>query len=68
MRGSNTLVANASTVVQAMQEYLDRRTVGGKADKVDSVTFRVDNASNEYRFTLSERKMLTKDAGDPICR
>ena len=68
MRGNNTLVANASTVVQAMQEYLDRRTVGGKADKVDSVTFRSGTGTSEYHFTLSERKVLTKEAGDTICR
>jgi hypothetical protein len=68
MRGSNTLVANTSTVVQAMQEYLDRRTVGGKADKVDSVTFRSGSVASEYHFTLSERKVLTKEAGDQLCR
>lgn len=37
MRGSNTLKLNEATLIEAMQEYLDRRTVGTK-QVVESVT------------------------------
>ena len=59
MKGNNILVLNAATVTEAMQEYLDKRAYGGKADKVDSVSF----TGIEYRFSLSERKQESKEEG-----
>lgn len=56
MRGNNVIVANAATVVEAMQEYLDRRAIGGKSDKVESVSYAIDSGQSTYRFFLSERK------------
>jgi hypothetical protein len=63
MKGTNVLVANAATVMEAMQEYLDRRTVGSKADKVESVSAVATSGSFEYRFYISERKQESKEEG-----
>jgi hypothetical protein len=60
MKGNNTLIVNASTMVEAMQEYLDRRTAGAKADKVEHVTYVSEGVNAVYKFGLSERKGDTK--------
>jgi hypothetical protein len=60
MKGNNTLIVNASTMVEAMQEYLDRRTAGAKADKVEHVTYANEGVNTVYKFGLSERKGDTK--------
>jgi hypothetical protein len=52
MRGNNVLVLNAATVIDAVQEYLDKRAaLAFPADRVDSVTFN----DGSYRFLTSER-------------
>lgn len=56
MKGNNIIVANASTVVEAMQEYLDKRAAGGKTDKVESVSSKFDAGSLSFHFNLSELK------------
>ena len=50
--GNNTLKLNAATVMEALQEYLDRRTVGPGADEVVSVSY----VQNEFRIGLKERE------------
>lgn len=57
MKGTNTIVVNTATVVEAMQEYLDKRAAGGKADKVESVSSKFDAGSLSFHFNLSERKL-----------
>jgi hypothetical protein len=52
MKGNNVIELNAATVIEAVQEYLDKRTVGGRADKVEAVSF----TSGWFRFTTCERK------------
>jgi hypothetical protein len=49
MLGNNTLIINTATLIQAVQEYLDKRTQGiavtvkmVKADNQYDGTFRVD--------------------------
>ncbi len=46
------LTTNAATVMAAMQEYLDKRTVGGRADTVYSVTAIHGGPTTVYQFQL----------------
>jgi hypothetical protein len=53
MKGHNTLALNAATIIEAVQEYLNKRAaIGFPADRVDSVTF----INGHYHFITSERK------------
>jgi hypothetical protein len=53
MKGSNILKVNSGTVVEAMQEYLNRRAlIQYPADKVISVSVE----SGWFSFTVEERK------------
>lgn len=58
MKGNNTLSVNSSTMVEAMQEYMDKRAAGSKADKVESVAYALEGGSSVYKFLLSERKPI----------
>ena len=53
MKGNNRIVVNQATMVEAMQEYLDKRAAGGKADKVESVDYIMEGSSGVYKFHLS---------------
>lgn len=55
MKGFNTLILNSATVCEALQEYLNRRKVGGDADQVIGLKPRYEGAVYEYHFNLKER-------------
>lgn len=55
MKGNNSITMNNITMQEALQEYLNKRSVGG-ADKVTYVSANPDNT----KFTISLEEVKVK--------
>lgn len=57
MKGVNTLILNSATMMQAVQEYLDKRTTPEVAVQVTGVeqSFPLNEAT--FKITVEEKKM-----------
>jgi hypothetical protein len=56
MKGNNTIVVNAATLVEAMQEYLNKRAIGNQADTITSVGYMLEGGTTLYKLNVTERK------------
>ncbi len=54
LKGTNELILNEQTVVEAVQEWLDRRTLGDPIAKVDSVCMVDESGPNTFKVVLEE--------------
>jgi hypothetical protein len=52
MKGDNQLILNTATIIQAVQEYLDKRWMASMTDSCPKVVDVVAN-SQEYTFRVS---------------
>lgn len=55
MKGINTLTLNSATVIEALQEYFDRRTVVNGQFDVTAIGFA---GNGEYRITCTAKEQL----------
>jgi hypothetical protein len=56
MKGNNRLILNSATLMEAVQEWLDARTVQDQLARVTGITYR----SSDYTFEVS----LSEPAAD----
>lgn len=54
MKGNNTLIVNTATMMQAMQEWLDKRTVDVDVEVTNVV--QESQPSGTFRVILAERE------------